>query len=202
MMENIRKWGPLIIMFLHHSHRGGSPEVLLLPPSGTGQRGIWRRPLAAPPPSRTRRWRLPGGGCHRRPGCRCRWASERATTCAGPTSRPQTTGWRQSDPRGCPWRTTTTTSVGEKMQFPENGVKTMRISPLPAPGPGWRLLRVWWGARGRDSCRTPSARRPGRPPTVRRGWTRSRTRGATSRRWPIAAVSRPVGEDGKAGRCR
>lgn len=54
-MESIRKRGPLIVIFLHHFHSGGSPEVLLLPPSGTGQRGIWRRPLAAPPPSRTRR---------------------------------------------------------------------------------------------------------------------------------------------------
>lgn len=123
-MENIRKRGPLIVViFLHHFHSRGSPEVLLLPPSGTGQRGIWRRPLAAPPPSRTRRWRLPGGGCRRRPDCRCRWASARATTCAGPTSRPQTTGWRRSDPRGCPGREPTTVSVGEKSNFLKTGWK-------------------------------------------------------------------------------
>lgn len=71
---------------------------------------------------------------------------------------------------------------------------------LPAPGPGWRPLRVWWAARGRDSSRTPAARRHGRPPTVRPWWTRSRTHGATSHRWQTAAASRPVGGTGKAGR--
>lgn len=83
-----------------------------------------------------------------------------------------------------------------KKWFSENWGNAMRKSPLPAPGPGWRPLQVWWGARGKDSTRTPSARRPGRPPTVRPEWTRSRTHDATSHRWPTVAVSQPVGETG------
>lgn len=89
--------GPLIlVLFLHHFHSEGLLEVLRRPFSDRGQMGIWRRPHGALPPSWTRRWRLPWGGCHRRPGCRCHWPSGHVTTCAGRTSRPQTTGWHQN----------------------------------------------------------------------------------------------------------
>lgn len=70
--------------------------------SDRGQRGIWRRLREAPPPCRTRRWCHLWGGCHMRPGCRCRWRSGRVTTCAGPTSRPQMTEWHQSALREYP----------------------------------------------------------------------------------------------------
>lgn len=78
------------------------------PFSGKDQMGIWQHLHVAPPLSRTRWWRLLGGGCCRRPGCRCHWSSGRGTTCSGLTSHQHMTEQHQNGLPECPaqWRHT------------------------------------------------------------------------------------------------
>lgn len=77
-------------------------------------------------------------------------------------------------------------------------LKFFKVSPsdrnldvLPAPGPGWRSLLIWWSARMTGFALSLSSPHPGTPPRRHRVSTTSRTRDATSHPSWLSAMSPP-----------